>query len=202
MSKSKSKQQEALQFLDDLDSLDAPPPPTQAGAKSAPGAGKAPGQPPANDEAAEALAFLDEITQKSSEPKRPTSSAHLDKPISRSGTPSLRKSTERVKVGGGSPAPLLPTTSTPPPKADTSASNRPPSSEGSGGWGWGSVWNSASAAIQQARTVVDEQVKNLPKNEQAKKWSEGMLEYAKNVQVDKLGTFSLYVARARLLNES
>jgi len=49
------------------------------------------------------------------------------------------------------------------------------------------VWTSASAAIQQAKTVVDEQVKNLPKNEQAKKWSEGMIEYAKNAQLEKLG---------------
>lgn len=192
-SKSKSKQEEALQFLDDLDSLNPPPPPAQGAPRAAV---KTPGQPPANDEAAEALAFLDEITQKSSEPKRSTSSAHLDKPISRSGTPSLRKSTERVKVGGGSPAPLLPASSSPALKADASVPSQPPPGESSGGWGWGSVWTSASAAIQQARTVVDEQVKNLPKNEQAKKWSEGMLEYAKNVQVDKLGTLILHIVWA------
>lgn len=185
-SKSKSKQEEALQFLDDLDSLNAPPPLAQGGLKSSSGtAAKVP--PPANDEAAEALAFLDEITQKSAELKRSTSSVHPDKPISRSGTPSLRKSTERVKVGGGSPAPLLPPSSSPAPKTDASVPSQPPPNQSSGGWGWGSVWTSASAAIQQARTVVDEQVKNLPKNEQAKKWSEGMLEYAKNVQVEKLG---------------
>ena len=186
-SKSKSKQEEALQFLDDLDSLNAPPPLAQGDLKSSSTAIKA---PPANDEAAEALAFLDEITQKSAEPKRST---HPDRPISRSGTPSLRKSTERVKVGGGSPAPLLPPSSSPAPKADVCVPSQPPPAESSGGWGWGSVWTSASAAIQQARTVVDEQVKNLPKNEQAKKWSEGVLEYAKNVQVEKLGTLVLQI---------
>src|SRR5882762_4504382 len=100
-SKSKSKQEEALQFLDDLDSLN---PAAQADAKSAP-ITTATGQPANEADAAEALAFLDEITQKSTEPTRTTTS-HLDKPISRTSTPpSLRKSTERVKVGGGGAAP-------------------------------------------------------------------------------------------------
>ena len=62
-----------------------------------------------------------------------------------------------------------------------------PTSSQSGGWGWGNVWSSASAALQQAKSVVDEQVKNLPKNEQARKWGEGVLEYAKAAQLDKLG---------------
>jgi hypothetical protein len=56
----------------------------------------------------------------------------------------------------------------------------------SGGWGWGSVWSSASAAIQHAKSAVDEQVKHLPKNEQARKWGEGVIEYAKAAQLDKL----------------
>lgn len=185
-SKSKSKQEEALQFLDDLDSL-TPPPPTQKGPKPT-AAGAAPGN---EAEAAEALAFLDEITQKSSEPTRTTPSLS-DRPISRSGTPSLRKSTERVKVGGGSPVPLLSSASTAslPTKSDVASANKQDQNHGgggSGGWGWGSVWTSASAALQQAKTVVDEQVKNLPQNEQAKKWSEGMMEYAKNAQLEKLG---------------
>lgn len=189
-SKSKSKQEEALQFLDDLDSLSPTPQPT-AGVKSAPQA--ASGQPANEAEAAAALAFLDEITQKSSEPTRITTS-HIDRPLSRAGTPSLRKSTERVKVGGGSPAPQFSSASTTSPtiKSDvTSMGNREQAQSG-GGWGWGSVWTSASAALQQAKTVVDEQVKNLPKNEQAKKWSEGMLEYAKNAQLDKLGLWPFY----------
>lgn len=188
-SKSISKQEEALQFLDDLDSLNSA---AQANAKSAQTA-TATSQPANEADAAEALAFLDEITQKSTEPTRTTTS-HLEKPISRTGTPlSLRKSTERVKVGGGSPGPLPPSSSTTSlsAKADAAPANKRDQSQaggGAGGWGWGSVWTSASAAIQQAKTVVDEQVKNLPKNEQAKKWSEGMMEYAKNAQLEKLGS--------------
>jgi hypothetical protein len=141
----------------------------------------------------EVLAFLDEITQKSSEPTRPTT-AHLDRPASRSGPPTLRKSTERVKLGGSSLSAGASTPSrsgTPPtsrasaPSSEQTADSTPAASAGS--WGWGSVWSTASAALQQARTVVDEQVKNLPNNEQAKKWSEGVREYAKTHQLDKLG---------------
>jgi Family of unknown function (DUF5427) len=186
-SKSKSKQEEALQFLDDLDSLN--PAVTKTSTTSIPTTA-VPGQRANEAEAAEALAFLDEITQKSSEPTR-MSASHLERPTSRAGTPSLRKSTERVKVGGGSPAPSL-SSSSAAAKADTASASRQDqaqSASSTGGWGWGSVWTSASAAIQQAKTVVDEQVKNLPKNEQAKKWSEGMMEYAKNAQLDKLGEF-------------
>lgn len=196
MSKSKSKQQQALQFLDDLDNLappsaDGPPPPASVQGASTEGE-------------AEVFAFIDEITQKSSEPSaRP--SVHIDRPLSRAGTPTVRKSTERVKVG--TPTPLLPgaaplsrtessssrvsvgtssrtDTTAPAQEALTLASA---SVSGGGGWGWGSVWSTASTALQQARSVVDEQVKNLPKNEQARKWGEGVLEYAKNAQLDKLG---------------
>lgn len=178
-SKSKSKQQEALQFLDDLDSLPEAPPsnqPVKAGGK----------QP---EDASEVLAFIDQITQKSSEPTR-TTSAILERP--RSATPTVRKPTERVKLGGSStPAPgsisQTPSqTHTPPPPVQQE--EQPP--PGSGGWGltgWGnSVWSSASAALQQARTVVDEQVKHLPNNDQAKKWREGVLEYAKRADLEKI----------------
>ncbi|KAI0343936.1 hypothetical protein BDW22DRAFT_1355169 [Trametopsis cervina] len=200
--KPKSKQQEALQFLDDLDNLAPPPAGTGAGQTATTGAG---GAPPEGE--AEVYAFIDEITQKSSEPPRVVLS-HVDRPLSRAGTPTLRKSTERVKVGQA--APLLPSsaagaspivrsestssrislastsraesrTATPPPQPQASQSS---------GWGWGNVWSSATTVIQQARTAVDEQVKNLPAipaNEQARKWGEGVLEYAKNAQLDKLG---------------
>lgn len=221
-SKSKSKQAEALQLLDDLDSftpVDAAPsesasngagatsssiPRTSTSSSTRPNTGTNEG------ETAEALAFLDEIQQKASEPpagsSRPTT-VH-GHPISRSGTPTVRKSTERVKLGGGTPSSLLPGAST----SSTSLHKQPSSSGdagvkgasehnaaqqssgggGGGGWGWGSVWSTASAAIQQAKSAVDEQVKYLPqvqipKNEQARKWSEGVLEYAKNAQLDKLG---------------
>ncbi|KZT06370.1 uncharacterized protein LAESUDRAFT_726200 [Laetiporus sulphureus 93-53] len=186
--KSKTKQEEALQFLDQLDSL-TPPPEGVPGSEQAPPEGEA-----------EVYAFIDEITQKSSEPPRTTIS-HLDRPVSRAGTPTLRKSTERVKVGG--PAPLLPPSATPSSalsrtdsnnsRLSASSSPKPEASQKEaqstpvGGWGWGSVWSSASAAIQQAKSVVDEQVKQLPKNEQARKWGEGVLEYARAAQLDKLG---------------
>jgi len=182
-SKSKSKQQEALQFLDDLDSLPEAPLPNQqvkAGGK----------QPENTGDASEVLAFIDQITQKSSEPTR-TTSAILERP--RSATPTVRKPTERVKLGGSStPAPgsisQTPSQTHTPPLPPVQQEEQLPS--GSGGWGlsgWGnSVWSSASAALQQARTVVDEQVKHLPNNDQAKKWREGVLEYAKRADLEKI----------------
>ncbi|EIW64912.1 uncharacterized protein TRAVEDRAFT_110515 [Trametes versicolor FP-101664 SS1] len=181
--KSKSKQQEALQFLDDLDNLE--PPPTDAPSLAAPTA------QPSTEGEAEVFAFIDEITQKSSEPPR----VHIDRPLSRAGTPTVRKSTERVKLGGA--APLLPG-SVPLSRTDSASSRvsvasakqpeapRQESQPSAGGWGWGNVWSTASTALQQAKSVVDEQVKNLPKNEQARKWGEGVLEYAKAAQLDKL----------------
>ncbi|KAH9996596.1 maintenance of telomere capping protein 1 [Russula vinacea] len=186
--KSKSKQQEALQILDDLDSLspDAHAPGVDAAAAPTPPITANPG------EAAEVLAFLDEITQKSSEPTRPAASL-VDRPLSRSGTPTLRKSTERVKLGGSSltnPG----SSSARGGQESTPEHERQPSG---GGWGWGNVWSSASSAIQQAKSVVDEQVKSLP-TQDAKKWREEVLgyaknaqeraqEYAKTAQLDKLG---------------
>lgn len=184
-SKSKSKQEEALEFLDDLDSLAPPgsqpktgPPPSQA----------APAQGKGNE--AEVFAFIDEITQKGAEPTRTAA------PVPRSGTPTIRKSTERVRLGGGPVSASSSTTSLhrtastdgSKPKVDSSP---PPASTGSGvgGWGWGSVWSTASAAIQQAKSAVDEQVKHLPKNEQVRGWGEGVLEYAKNAQLDKLSEY-------------
>ncbi|KAJ3482066.1 hypothetical protein NLI96_g7230 [Meripilus lineatus] len=184
MAKPKTKQEEALQFLDDLDSFEPP--------LGTPGAGQA--APPAGEE--EVYAFIDEITQKSSEPPRITTT-HVERPLSRAGTPTVRKSTERVKVGQSTP--LLPSPSgtpsphtKPEPTRVTLSAPRAPESvpaagTSGGGWGWGSVWSSATAAVQQARNIVDEQVKNLPKNEQARKWGEGVLEYAKAAQLDKIG---------------
>jgi hypothetical protein len=190
--KSKSKQEEALQFLDDLDSL-SPVPSSSAHPQSTnPTRSPNPNTPPNDVEAAEALAFLDEITQKSAKPAQ-LSAPLVDRPISRSGTPTLRKSAERVRVGtpgGSSGSPLLhgSSSASPSAKVDSTAKfDQPSGGNAAGTWGWGSVWSSASAAIQQAKTVVDEQVKNLPKNEQARKWSEGMMEYAKNAQLEKLG---------------
>lgn len=222
-SKSKSKQEEALQLLDDLDSftpVDAAPSESASNGTGAPtsrtstssnrrqaSSASANVNTGANGgETAEALAFLDEIQQKASEPaSRPSSALHN---ISRSGTPTVRKSTERVKLGGGTPTSLLPgasasstslhkqVSSSSPTASDSGvkkASEQTAPASSGGGWGWGSVWSSASAAIQQAKSVVDEQVKHLPvqipRNEQARKWGEGVLEYAKNAQLDKLSMF-------------
>jgi hypothetical protein len=207
MSKSKSKQAEALQLLDDLDSftpIEAPPPDSNGSSPiphtstpssrrqdlSSNNASTGSNQ----GETAEALAFLDEIQQRATEPAgRPSHS------ISRSGTPTLRKSTERVRLAGGTSTSLLPGASASATSlhkqlsssaVGDSAAKKASEPTGGGGWGWGSVWSSASAAIQQARTVVDEQVKYLPQvnNEQAKKWREGVIEYAKTAQLDKIGT--------------
>lgn len=189
MSVKKIKQNEVLQLLDDLDSL-TPETGVAASTTQATGANEG--------EAAEVLAFLDEITQKSTEPTRPTT-VH----ISRSSTPISRKSTERVRLGGGSPfnpsassstTSLSRSASTETGRAKEKAPEQPSHTNsqtagvGNGaGWGWGSMWSTASAAIQQAKSVVDEQVKQLPKNEHARKWGEGVLEYAKTAQLDKLG---------------
>jgi hypothetical protein len=117
--------------------------------------------------------------------------------MSRSGTPTLRKSVERVKVGSNGSTSFLPASSFTSASGKTEAqlSNRneqksmtEQSQQSPGtGWGWGTVWTSASAAIQQAKSAVDEQVKYLPKNEQARKWGEGVIEYAKTAQLEKLG---------------
>ncbi len=204
--KSKSKQQEALQILDDLDSLspDARAPGVDTTANTA--AAPAPPRAANPGEAADVLAFLDEITQKSSEPTRPAGSL-VDRPLSRSGTPTLRKPTERVKVnssltnpGSSSGRGVSPSTSSsnlvPADKQETAPEHERQSSGGS--WGWGNVWSSASTALQQARSVVDEQVKSLP-TQDAKKWREDVMgyarnaqeraqEYAKNAQLEKLGS--------------
>lgn len=192
MSKAKSKQEEALQFLDDLDNLSPVPPSSGGSSENATG--------PANPgDAADVLKFIDEITQKSSEPTR-TTPVPPDRPLSRAGTPSVRKATERVRVG--SPAPhvaISATKSESPASASASAASAQPvrlesPAGGSKGWGgWGSVWSTASAAIQQAKSVVDEGVKNLPNNEQAKKWTEGVMTYVP-VNKEQLEKFGAYFA--------
>lgn len=201
MASKKSKQEEALKFLDDLDSFTPPPEGNDAQPGPQPAAAANEG------EAAEVLAFLDEITQKSTEPTR-AASTH----ISRSGTPTLRKSTERVRLGGGpslmpsasassSTSSLSRTLNNDSQKtkdAQPSSPNQAQKQSASGGWGWGSVnsvWSSASAALEKAKSAVDEQVKHLPKNEQARKWGEGVIEYAKTAQLDKLGLYFLVYLR-------
>ncbi|KAF9459462.1 maintenance of telomere capping protein 1 [Collybia nuda] len=182
-SKTKSKQEEALQFLDDLDSFTPPQPndTSSAGANASPVAAAS-----NNEGEAEVLAFLDEITQRSAEPPRPTVS-HLDRPASRSSTPTIRKSTERVRLGGSGLSTSASSSTTSLSRGNDKSKLDQTNASVGGAWGWGSVWSTASAAIQQAKTVVDEQVKALPKNEQARKWGEGVMEYAKAAQLDKIG---------------
>ena len=188
MTSKKSKQEEALQLLDDLDSFTPPTEARSATKKAQAGSGN-------EGEAAEVLAFLDEITQKSTELPARSAATH----ISRSGTPTLRKSTERVRLGGGpsgsSTTSLNRTLSSDSTRGKEKADSQPAGSSqsNSGAWGWGSVWSTASAAIQQAKTVVDEQVKHLPKNEQARKWGENVMEYAKTAQLDKLSASSTFL---------
>ena len=221
---SMAKYQEALRLLDDLESsstpLDVPPDSSVGiGVDDSVGPDNTATSSSSSSRATrrlvgggggEASAFLDELQPKASEPmSRPSSTVH-NPPISRSGTPTMRKSTERVKLGGGaSSIPLqrqlsLSSSSSSgvdspntkgivPSVTATTAANDSTTSNGSGGSGWGwttSAWGAASSMLQQAKNVVDEQVKHLPtRNEQARKWGEGMLEYAKNTQLDKLGTF-------------
>ena len=84
-----------------------------------------------------------------------------------------------------------------------------------GGWGWSSMWSQATTVVQQAshlaqqaRTAAEEQVKTaaagagaaggiaglgeglikkLGENEQVKKYSEGVMSYAKGAHLDQLG---------------
>ncbi|KAI9442597.1 hypothetical protein H4582DRAFT_2203045 [Lactarius indigo] len=139
-------------------------------------------------EAAKVLAFLDEILQKSSEPTHSTASL-VDHPLSKSGILTLQKSTEHVKVSGSSLTGPGSSSAIPEHKRQLS----------SGSWGRGSFWLSASTALQQAMSIVDEQVKSLP-TQDTKKWSEGVLgyarttqeraqEYTKNAQLEKLSLF-------------
>ncbi|KAK4333359.1 hypothetical protein RTBOTA2_002077 [Rhodotorula toruloides] len=102
-----------------------------------------------------------------------------------------------------------------PPAASEDASKQ--QQQQGGGWGWSSMWSQASNVVQQAshlaqqaRTAAEEQVKTatsggaggvaggiagiggglmkaLGENEQAKKWSEGVISYAKGAHLDQLG---------------
>ncbi|EJD55485.1 hypothetical protein AURDEDRAFT_78614 [Auricularia subglabra TFB-10046 SS5] len=189
---------DALHLLDDFDVPDAPAPP------------KSSGQAPIEGDAAEALAFLDELTTQKPAPGPNAAAATLERkqsapllrPSSRASlqAPTQRRSVEQTRAAiaaarSGSPAPDRDRGSATPSPAPAPAQQQAQSS--AGGWGWGSVWSAASAArtaataaVQQARTVVDEQVKHLPNNEQARKWGEGMMEYVKQAQLDKIGASS------------
>jgi Family of unknown function (DUF5427) len=203
--------EDVMQLLDSLDAAPVaqPKPPTlrtkSATGRSTPGIEAAPG------DAAEALAFLDELTQKSSKPTRVlTPGPRVRNAAGTIGT-EVRRSIDSVR--GTSATPSRPHTPSAPATIVTSApvsTTSSPSSGGGGGWGlgWGSLgsaWSTASAiaakAAEQAKTIAEEQAKHLP-NEQAKKWGETAMGYVKNAQLDKISQFNYlftYIGRLMLL---
>lgn len=187
--------EDVMQLLDSLDAAPvAQPKPPILRAKSATGR-STPGIEAAPGDAAEALAFLDELTQKSSKPTRVLTPGPRVRNL---GGTEVRRSIDSVRGSSGTSAtPSRPHTPSAP---VTTATTAPISTTGSlpsgGGAGWGlgwgslgSAWSTASAiaakAAEQAKTIAEEQAKHLP-NEQAKKWSETAMGYVKNAQLDKL----------------
>lgn len=153
----KSKAEEALAFLDDLDNLDAPPgsadPATSATTQgstrpstdSATRSKDEPTEPPPDAEAADALAFLEaQINQKRAPLSKPASSTP------RTASPQL----------GGPPAVNVPKPATPSPAPAAAVPSSPPPAAG-GGWGVSSFWSSATSAIQSAQRVADEQYRKV-----------------------------------------
>lgn len=140
----KSKAEEALAFLDDLDNLepapgaDASAPPTTGSARpstesAAKPEAEGPPQAEADAEAASALAFLEaQINQKR---------APLSVPAGAGATPRTATPTTVAKA------------------ADSITSSSPPAA--SSGWGMSSFWSSASSALQSAQRVADEQYKKV-----------------------------------------
>jgi len=150
------------QLLEDLDSFAPSPSPGPHGKNKAV-EGANPG---------DVLEFLDDIT-KTSEVKV---LSNPSRPLSRGATERVSLSSLKAKAPEAPPSAPLDVPST------ASGSVSPPA------WtGWGSVWSSASAAIQQAKTVVDEGVKNLPNVPQREQWREGIIDYVKSAQLEKLG---------------
>lgn len=175
-----SAQSEVDAIFKDLDSL---PNPSVAGAPTNRGAPKS-----SDSQAIQALAELDDLAKTATDSPSKSRLTAIGSGISR---PSSR-ATERVSLSSlkaksaAAAEAATPTRSTTPPAPAPSA---PTASGSASTWGWGSVWTSASAAIQQAKTVVDEQVKNLPnvpQAEQTRQWREGLVGYVKNAQLDKI----------------
>ena len=119
---------------------------------------------PPDQNAQSVLDFLDEITQRSSTPTVPVP-APAPSAITRQGSrgsmrgttvPIPRKSGDYARPSAPSPVPSTSgPTRTEPLKRESGSPPVEPAANG-GGWGWSSVWNSASSAIQQAKTVAEE----------------------------------------------
>lgn len=156
----KSKAEEALDFLSNLDNLDAPPPPSEIPSISPQPTGSTPRPstdsshrpdltssvelllPPANagaaqggadDEAANALAFLEaQIAQKRSPLTAPRPPSRVDTPL---------------------PVPV--------PASASEPVNVPSSPPATSGWGVSSFWSTATTAIQSAQKMADEGYKRV-----------------------------------------
>lgn len=168
---------------------------------------------PNSEDAQSVLDFLDEITQRSSAPTPPINP--LTRRESRTNVLSAAVATPR-RSGESSRSVVTPKLEAATlPESTSGKSAAPVVAEAEGGWGWGSVWSQATNVVQQAsqiaqqaRTAAEEQVraaqtnaaglggigglsegfmKALGENEQAKKWSEGVMEYAKGAHLDQLG---------------
>lgn len=159
----KTKAEEALAFLDDLDNLEAPPGSTDAAAPAAtPGSARpstdsanrgkdeASTEPPPDAEAADALAFLEaQINQKRGPLSKPASSS-----TPRTASPQLGGSSAASAAAAPKQAPVQPAPS-------SAAQPSSPPGGGGGGWGVASFWSSATSAIQSAQRVADEQYRKV-----------------------------------------
>lgn len=205
-----------LQFLDTLDSYSTPPT-SNSTSSATPATAQTKADVDATGDAQSVLDFLDEINQRSSTPTASLQNA-IPSPQTRVRTPALSRSGSTAAIaslprrsfeGRASPAmtPAVLPESIPQQSTTSSSSEQPPAADA---WGWSSVWNQATTIVQQARTVAEEQVKTasgaaslsagigglgeglmkaLGENEQAKKWGEGVINYAKAAHLDKLGSF-------------
>lgn len=149
----KSKAEEALAFLDDLDNLDAPPvssepvvpdqaparPSTDSARKSEP----TEGEPAASKEAEDALAFLEsQIKQK----RAPLSvGTGIGSGSSRTASPQLSGASNTAAQA-------------PAPEPEASGSGTAAAAPSGSFWGMSSsLWSSASSALQSAQRVAEEQ---------------------------------------------
>lgn len=160
----KTKAEEALDFLSNLDNLDAPdtsnPPPTgdtprgstDSTRKSLSASRELPSKttskPTAEDEEAEsALAFLNaQINQKRAKPLSD----------SRAGTPSAAGSS----TAAGAVSTPTPKSKAPAEEPINTVTETPAPAQSSGGWG-SSFWSTATSALQSAQRVADEQYQKV-----------------------------------------
>jgi len=154
-SKSMSKQEEALQFLDDLDSLSPKAPDINVSQQWDL-------QQPI--QARQPKSLLSRRNYTKEQGANPYHYIKRGSAALQSWYTHPEKSTERVKVGTSTQLPASAASSTKGPSPSTSSTNLlsfekqegETSAQGykpSSGWGWGSVWSSASAALQQAKSL-------------------------------------------------